>query len=341
MDASTSIDLQFPDKILQFSWDIDFDGNYETFWSNVPTIECVFEKEIPYQVGLKVRNYLGLMNDTIQIVDVGHKNQNPKAFYYVTTNSGNISTNFRFDLWSSRDYETPPSKLLTRWDWENDGKWDTEFSTNKHIYHKFEAPGVYPVKVEVVDEGGLSDTYSSEIFISDQSFETDILLDKRSLHAYQYYGIVKIGKKWWFARNLNVQNDRVYQQLFYDNEFDLCETYGSLYSPERGDKLCPDGWKIPSKEDWEDLFRHIPEDTFAELQASGNSGFGAVFGGMANSSTNPTTFYGKDSWAHYISSTQPTGSISYWIVSLDKKNERMITGYQFGRNKYSVRCVKE
>ena len=45
-----------------------------------------------------------------------------------------------------------------RWDWENDGVWNTQFSENdKVIMHTYTDAGPHVVRVEVRDGGGLTD----------------------------------------------------------------------------------------------------------------------------------------------------------------------------------------
>jgi len=338
LDASLSIDNRFPDQALQYQWDWNLDGFYDTYWQDDPVITYVFKEERIYQIGLRVRNYIGLQNDTVKIVDVGHQNQPPNAVFITNREGGNVLSQFRFDVWGCRDLETRPSRLSVRWDWEGDGVWDTEPSLEKVYYKTFPNAGEYDVTVEITDEGGLKNLYSKKTYVSASNNETDILMDKRGNVGYQYYGITKIGSQWWFSKNLNLQDWNLYHQYYYNDDFDLSAHYGCLYSVT-STIICPDGWRIPTNEDWEELFsQYSSEELYHELSPQGSSGFSASFGGLSTSSSSR----GLNSWGFYLSQTKLSNSsgLSYVIVSFDKEGQRVLKGYQSPSNKYSVRCIK-
>lgn len=79
--------------------------------------------------------------------------------------SGTTTTAFRLSAHGSTDHETRSSQLLVRWDFEDDGKYDTFFSRSKNARHTFEEPGVYTIKLEVLDGGGLISTTTQEVTV--------------------------------------------------------------------------------------------------------------------------------------------------------------------------------
>lgn len=98
---------------------------------------------------------------------VSYNNVTPAARMTVRTaqsgladlKSGTVGTEFVFSAYGSTDPETSSSRLRARWDFENDGTFDTYFSTRKTARHTFKQPGVYTVLGEVLDEnGGLART---------------------------------------------------------------------------------------------------------------------------------------------------------------------------------------
>jgi PKD repeat protein len=83
-------------------------------------------------------------------------NSPPVAEFTITPGEGTVLTIFNFDATSCSDPEDLTETLQVRWDWENDGLFDTDFSTNKVLNHQFTEVGTYQVILEVKDTKGLS-----------------------------------------------------------------------------------------------------------------------------------------------------------------------------------------
>jgi len=66
----------------------------------------------------------------------------------------------------------------------------------------------------------------------------------------QKYKLVKIGNQTWMAENLNFSMDGAW---CYDEKQEYCDKYGKLYTWDAAQKACPDGWRLPSDEEWKDL----------------------------------------------------------------------------------------
>jgi len=94
-------------------------------------------------------------------------NEVPVAGFTVTPPSGDITTVFSFDASSCSDTEDPVSNLVVRWDWENDGGWDTTWTSLKVASHQYLAPGTYTVRLEVMDTGGLTNSTTAEVVVTE------------------------------------------------------------------------------------------------------------------------------------------------------------------------------
>ena len=83
---------------------------------------------------------------------------NPRASFSISPSSGYSGTVFTVDASSSRDDQTPTSALEVRWDWENDGIYDTDFSTNKTASHQYNSIGKWNIKLQVKDSDANTDS---------------------------------------------------------------------------------------------------------------------------------------------------------------------------------------
>ena len=81
------------------------------------------------------------------------------------------------------------------------------------------------------------------------------MLDKRD---NQVYRTLVISNHVWTAQNMNYEieseeNDEI-TSWCYDNEPENCKKFGRLYTWEAAKKVCPEGWHLPTKDEWLELF---------------------------------------------------------------------------------------
>jgi hypothetical protein len=93
----------------------------------------------------------------------GSTNTPPTAVFDVNPPSGPRSTNFLFDASSSSDNEDPSSALEVRWDWQDDGAYDTSWSTTHAASHQYNTAQKFIVRLQVRDTGGMTDTTTNEV----------------------------------------------------------------------------------------------------------------------------------------------------------------------------------
>jgi len=188
---------------------------------------------------------------------------------------------------------------------------------------------------------------------------------------------VTIGKQVWMSENLNVdkfrngdpipeaKTDEEWKKAgengqpawcYYKNNPDNGDRYGKLYNwyavnDSRG--LAPEGWKIPSDEDWSRLTDFLGGESVAGKKMkytdfwadndgeSGNgtneSGFSGLPGGFRYGNG---SFYGVGKDGSWWSSTE-TGTLIAWSRSLDYSVGN-VYGYNYGKTfGFSVRCLRD
>lgn len=76
----------------------------------------------------------------------------------------------------------------------------------------------------------------------------DEFLDARDKQKYR---LVKIDNREWFADNLNFASSG---SFCFDDDENQCMAYGRLYTWKAAKTACPDGFRLPDQEDFENLW---------------------------------------------------------------------------------------
>ena len=198
------------------------------------------------------------------------------------------------------------------------------------------------------------------------------LVDSRDGKSYR---IVRIGRRWWMAQNLDYADTAMTPNLSgaswcYDDEPSSCRKRGRLYtwtaamdlppeflergagdavsSPHRG--VCPEGWHVPTNGEWNDLHAHVssawPWNRSQQLLKSFDWGGIDLFGFGAR----PTgyryaagDFLNADSTAAWWTASESTiGTDAYYrrFSAETEENEPAYYGYfkSYGR---ALRCAKD
>jgi len=181
----------------------------------------------------------------------------------------------------------------------------------------------------------------------------------------QTYKTVKIGTQTWMAENLNYITDRYWRfgdttdfniSWCYNNDISYCYKYGRLYDWETATTVCPKGWKLPSREDWNRLVATVGGEEIASKKLksmsgwnnreddgkSGNGtdnyGFSALPGGYRNYSGG--SFDGAGYYGSWWTATE-RGSGNAYYRDMDYYNNDASEGNYYKSNGQSVRCVAD
>lgn len=130
--------------------------------------------------------------------------------------------------------------------------WTLNYTTkqfNKEIIPDFETDSYGIIRCV---QGGSVGKFQDKEDLLNSKVEYDSLVDKRDGASYK---TVEMNGKIWMAENLNYADSL---SFCYQNDEQLCAIAGRLYafaSLQVANKdICPDGWHLPSLEDWNVLF---------------------------------------------------------------------------------------
>jgi uncharacterized protein (TIGR02145 family) len=190
--------------------------------------------------------------------------------------------------------------------------------------------------------------------------ETGIFIDTRDSTEYSW---VRIGTQVWMAENLSYVPDS--GSWCYKDEERNCEFFGRLYNWETAKEVCPDGWYLPSDEDWLELEEHlgIPKRKRLEMGYRGNkkggalkasgreywlhpnsgatneTGFDALPGGLRS---DRNTYHLKGHGAYFWTSTQFLETMDgAWSRSLHYNNSFINRFGNITTHAFSVRCIRD
>lgn len=115
---------------------------------------------LPFFFILTLLLYTGCVKE-----ETNSQNHLPKATYEVDTYRGDVSTVFQFDASMVSDEEDAVELLEIRWDWNNNGVYDTEYSTTKMITHQYTEAGLYFPLLKVRDTKGMIDSIKKMVVV--------------------------------------------------------------------------------------------------------------------------------------------------------------------------------
>ncbi|MBR2057798.1 FISUMP domain-containing protein [Fibrobacter sp.] len=225
------------------------------------------------------------------------------------------------------------------------------------------------LSVRCLKDAGQSLSSSSQSGVNSSSsgkvsVELGTFTDERDEQTYK---TVKIGDQVWMAQNLNFKTD---SSFCYNDEEANCTKYGRHYkwaaavgksesecgygnecSLPSGDiqGVCPSGWHLPSKTEWETLFTTVGGNSTAGMVLKSASGWNN--GGNGTDAFEFTVLpaggrYGSGNYSNegksaiFWSSTEFKDKDAY-IVSLFYDGGAPYLSYAEKRYGYSVRCLMD
>ncbi|MBI4712195.1 MAG: PQQ-binding-like beta-propeller repeat protein [Planctomycetes bacterium] len=232
---------QTPNGILQLGEERIGTGEYIPVGEFVLTIASEVGQESPptlWYVG-------GAIAGGVSVLDYFNekkeeKNHPPTASLIVIPQTGTISNTFYFDATASADPDESTANLLVRWDWDNDGNWDTPFSFTKTESRTFTL-GPHTIAMQLRDSWGLDALTSKSISVIVSgsppagTAHPMFRYDKQHTAASPYAGPIINTVKWTCGTGAPVEsspsiaaNNNVYVGSYDGNLYCISYTSGSV-----------------------------------------------------------------------------------------------------------------
>jgi uncharacterized protein (TIGR02145 family) len=341
--GNAPLTVNFSDQSINnpTSWQWDFGDGGTSIQQNP---NYTYNTEGAYTVSLSVINSYG--SDTEEKSDyitVSSGGNTPIAEFTVNTTSGNAPLTVSFTDQSSNN--------PTSWQWDFG---DGGTSTQQNPTHAYNNTGTYTVTLTATNIYGSDIESKSNYIVVSGGSGYGTFTDPRD---NQTYNTVIIGEQEWFAQNLNHQ---INNSWCYDNNSNNCNEYGRLYTWDAANNACPDGWHLPTNDEWKQLemflgmsqseadetgWRGTDEGKRLKSTTGWNSGgngtnevgFSALPGGYRTISG---SYYGLGNYGYWWSATEYSSSFA-WRRSLDYDNDKVYRNISIKEHSFGVRCVRD
>jgi len=199
--------------------------------------------------------------------------------------------------------------------------------------------------------------------------QKDTFTDTRDKKTYK---TVKIGTQTWMAENLNYYGEDGYLGLCYEDEPrkkirkpENCRKYGRMYDWDEAMKACPNGWHLPSNEEWQTLVDFAGgEDAGIKLKAKSgwdrckrietdnrgrvsnkndcgtdDYGFSALPGGVGFDNSFYVNFDGVGNYGGWWSTTESVYDLAN-LRGMAHRDKLVVRSSYSKSSSLSVRCLK-
>jgi uncharacterized protein (TIGR02145 family) len=152
----------------------------------------------------------------------------------------------------------------------------------------------------------------------------------------QEYETVEIGIQVWMKRNLNIEAD---SSFCYKNLAENCSIFGRLYNWETALTVCPEGFRLPSDDDWSMLTETTGGLDVAgyRLMAGGDTDFDVLLGGNYNASSDIFSYQFR--CAYFWTSTSFSETAA-WMRHFENEKTNINRSTVKKQYYFSVRCIR-
>ncbi len=164
----------------------------------------------------------------------------------------------------------------------------------------------------------------------------------------QSYKTVKMGKLLWMAEDFAFETEEGCWYYAEDERLAKKNKLGRLYTWEAAKEACPEGWRLPTSDEYEEMYMQFGQTDAERLKAIGPKGGGGITfnytgrrAGIRSMSCGYEGYYWSSDIKHSLTGKIIPGTA--WHLSLNKKNKWMhITSYAGNVDDgFAVRYVKD
>ncbi len=170
----------------------------------------------------------------------------------------------------------------------------------------------------------------------------DIFTDKRDGNVYR---TITLNGVTWMAENLRFKPKQ--GAAYYDNDPQNAKVYGMLYDWKTAKTVCPDGWHLPTGNEFRTLSDHFQHHESWRKESKDTVSFTIQLGGLQD---HEGTFSEIDESGYYWTATEYDNKsaeyFSYLIIDnmvvtdLSRKEDVDDILGTDKNDRYSVRCIK-
>ena len=196
-----------------------------------------------------------------------------------------------------------------------------------------------------IENGGYGniDFLTSRLGIETILLKTDDIAYNYNVIINGYiYPALKLGEKVWITENLQTTKSNTgveIEYFIYDNNPSYNSQYGKLYTWDVANNICPQGWSLPSTEEWNSLLNVYEGYLFAKphLVYGGDSNFNILYAGYKNTEDEfldigtYTGFWTKDEFS----------TNKAYAFTFELKNDTIHKQTLLKENAFSVRCIRD
>jgi len=151
---------------------------------------------------------------------------------------------------------------------------------------------------------------------------------------------VTIGDLTWMAENLNRNTSNSW---CYDDDPANCAIYGRLYTWDAAMSACPAGWRLPTRQQWDNLDTFVGTNAGNKLKSeapdwNGTDDFG--FSALPSGNRSGSSIFGSVGTGAFLWSATETDATTAFYRYMSSGGSTVMDNYHDKTNGFSVRCVR-